>query len=106
MCLVGSFYEDSALFLKTLLHPPAPSIPLPLHQSLTTGRDSSGIVFCVRSARRLVRFDEGEVEWKALGEVAIIGTGSRNTNESILNGKYPFFVRSQRTRAINEYEFF
>jgi type I restriction enzyme S subunit len=46
-----------------------------------------------------------EVEWKALGEVAIIGTGSRNTNESVLNGKYPFFVRSQRPRAINEYEF-
>jgi type I restriction enzyme S subunit len=43
----------------------------------------------------LLSFDEGEVEWKALGEVAIIGTGSRNTNESILNGKYPFFVRSE-----------
>jgi hypothetical protein len=38
---------------------------------------------------QLLSFDEGEVEWKALGEVAIIGTGSRNTNESILNGKYP-----------------
>jgi type I restriction enzyme S subunit len=45
------------------------------------------------------------VEWKPLGEVAIIGTGSRNTNEAVLEGKYPFFVRSQEPRAINEYEF-
>ena len=54
---------------------------------------------------RLLTFEEGEVEWKTLGEVAIIGTGSRNTNEAVLKGKYPFFVRSQEPRAINEYEF-
>jgi len=46
-----------------------------------------------------------EVEWKTLSEVATIGTGSRNTNESIVGGKYPFFVRSQKPRAINDYEF-
>lgn len=49
--------------------------------------------------------DGGAVEWKPLAEVAIIGTGSRNTNEAVLEGKYPFFVRSQEPRAINEYEF-
>ena len=54
---------------------------------------------------RLLSFEEGEAEWKTLGEVAIIGTGSRNTNEAVLKGKYPFFVRSQEPRAINEYEF-
>lgn len=54
---------------------------------------------------QLLNFEEGEVEWKTLGEVAIIGTGSRNTNESVLGGKYPFFVRSQEPRTINEYEF-
>ena len=54
---------------------------------------------------RLLTFKEGEAEWKPLGEVAIIRTGSRNTNEAVLEGKYPFFVRSQEPRAINEYEF-
>lgn len=46
-----------------------------------------------------------EIEWKSLGEVAEIGTGSRNTNEAIDNGLYPFFVRSQEPKTINEYEF-
>ncbi|WP_018652509.1 restriction endonuclease subunit S [Actinobacillus capsulatus] len=46
-----------------------------------------------------------DVEWKSLGEVAEIGTGSRNTNEAIDNGLYPFFVRSQEPKTINEYEF-
>lgn len=42
---------------------------------------------------------------KKLSDVAIIGTGSRNTNEAIENGIYPFFVRSQEPKKINEYEF-
>ncbi len=42
---------------------------------------------------------------KKLIDVAIIGTGSRNTNEAIENGIYPFFVRSQEPKKINEYEF-
>ncbi|HEX8269474.1 MAG TPA: restriction endonuclease subunit S [Flavobacterium sp.] len=54
---------------------------------------------------QLFSFDDREVGWKSLGEVATIGTGSRNTNESVIGGEYPFFVRSQEPRAINEYEF-
>ena len=54
---------------------------------------------------QLLSFEEGDVEWKMLSEVAIIGTGSRNTNEAVPEGKYPFFVRSQEPRTINEYEF-
>ncbi|WP_101775676.1 restriction endonuclease subunit S [Pasteurella oralis] len=46
-----------------------------------------------------------DVEWKSLGEVAEIGTGSKNTNEAVIDGKYLFFVRSQEPRKINEYEF-
>ncbi|MDM7976271.1 MULTISPECIES: restriction endonuclease subunit S [Thalassospira] len=46
-----------------------------------------------------------EVVWKPLAEIAIIGTGSRNTNEATNDGKFPFFVRSQMPRSINEYEF-
>lgn len=40
-----------------------------------------------------------------MGEIATIGTGSRNTNEAILDGRYPFFVRSQAPLAIDEFEF-
>lgn len=46
-----------------------------------------------------------EVEWKILGEIADIGTGSSNTNEELDAGEYPFFVRSQRVRYKNSYEY-
>lgn len=46
-----------------------------------------------------------KVEWKTLAEIAIIGTGSRNTNEAIPNGRYPFFVRSQEPLTIDDFEF-
>lgn len=45
------------------------------------------------------------VEWKPLVDIASIGTGSRNTNEAVPGGDYPFFVRSQEPREINEFEF-
>ena len=40
------------------------------------------------------------VEWKKLGEVAEIGTGSSNRNEATEDGKYPFFVRSKFVKKI------
>ena len=40
-----------------------------------------------------------------MAEIASIGTGSRNTNEAIEGGTYPFFVRSQEPLSIDEYEF-
>lgn len=40
-----------------------------------------------------------------MGELATIGTGSRNTNEAVEAGQYPFFVRSQEPLAIDQYEF-
>lgn len=46
-----------------------------------------------------------EVEWRPLGEIADIGTGSSNTNEELDIGKYPFFVRSQEVRRKNTYEY-
>lgn len=45
------------------------------------------------------------IEWKRLGEIAEIGTGSSNTDEQLDEGKYPFFVRSQDVRWKNEYEY-
>lgn len=41
----------------------------------------------------------------ALAEIAIIGTGSRNTNEAVPDGAYPFYVRSQEALSIDEFEF-
>jgi hypothetical protein len=37
---------------------------LPLHQNSTTGRDSSGIVFCVRLVRRLARLLARRLVWR------------------------------------------
>ena len=56
------------------------------------------------SSDNLEQLNTGGVK-KKLNDVAIIGTGSRNTNEAIENGIYPFFVRSQEPKKINEYEF-
>ena len=46
-----------------------------------------------------------KVEWKKLGEVAIVGTGKSNANEQEENGLYPFYVRSKIVKRINKYEF-
>ncbi|MDK4680103.1 restriction endonuclease subunit S [Kingella negevensis] len=50
-------------------------------------------------------FSGCDVQWKTLAKVAIIGTGSRNTNEAIEDGEFPFYVRSQEPKRIDEYEF-
>lgn len=49
--------------------------------------------------------DDDSVEWKTLGEVAEIGTGSGNTNESLAKGLYPFYTRGQEILRKNEYEY-
>ena len=54
----------------------------------------------------LLTFPEAEgVRWVPMGELADMGTGSRNTNEAVVGGLYPFFVRSQEPLTIDEYEF-
>lgn len=40
-----------------------------------------------------------------LGELAEVGTGSRNTSEAVEGGAYPFFVRSHQPLAIDAYQF-
>ena len=46
-------------------------------------------------------------EWieKKLGDISHIKTGNRNGDQAIENGKYPFFVRSQKVYAIDTYSF-
>jgi len=44
-----------------------------------------------------------EWELKRLGDVAHIKTGSRNNEDKIEDGAYPFFVRSENIERINSY---
>lgn len=45
----------------------------------------------------------GEWEVKRLGDVTHIKTGSRNNEDKIEDGQYPFFVRSEVVERINSY---
>jgi type I restriction enzyme S subunit len=47
----------------------------------------------------------GGVTSKKLGDLADVGTGSSNRNESTGDGKYPFYVRSKTVYLTDEYEF-
>lgn len=57
---------------------------------------------------KLLSFDNvggQEIEWKTLGELAEIGTGSSNTKDGLSEGLYPFYTRGQEVLRKNEYEF-
>lgn len=54
--------------------------------------------------KRLQGFTE-EWEVKKLGEVAFIKTGSKNNQDKIPDGNFPFFVRSQSVERINTYSY-
>lgn len=45
------------------------------------------------------------VEYKHIGSISEIGTGSSNSNEASEDGKYPFFIRSQTIKLKNDYEY-
>lgn len=51
----------------------------------------------------------GEIpeDWEVdrIGSVVSITTGSKNTQDKLTDGKYPFFVRSQKVERINTYSF-
>lgn len=47
----------------------------------------------------------GEWEMKRLGDVAHIKTGSRNNEDKVDVGQYPFFVRSEVVERINSYSY-
>jgi type I restriction enzyme, S subunit len=49
--------------------------------------------------------DGGGVDWKALGSVADIGTGSANRQDESENGIYPFYVRSKNILKSDTFEF-
>ena len=54
--------------------------------------------------KRLPGFTDKWVE-KKLCKISHIKTGGRNGDQAVENGKYPFFVRSQKVYAIDTYSF-
>ncbi len=54
---------------------------------------------------QLLSFVDGEVEWKTLGEVATIGTGSHDTQDAIADGEYVFYARGREPLRLNEFDF-
>jgi len=54
--------------------------------------------------QELLRPKDGWVS-KKLGDIAHIKTGSRNNQDKVEDGKYPFFVRSQIVERINSYSY-
>ncbi|WHU57591.1 restriction endonuclease subunit S [Trueperella pyogenes] len=47
----------------------------------------------------------GRTKWLALGEIATLGTGTRNSNWGHLEGTYPFFTRGQEILRQEQYDF-
>ncbi|WP_331281616.1 restriction endonuclease subunit S [Lactobacillus delbrueckii] len=64
-------------------------------------------MFADKSGYPPVRFEGFSNEWGhcKLRDVADITTGSRNHQDSVTDGKYPFFVRSDKVERLNEYDF-
>jgi len=54
---------------------------------------------------QLLSFEEEEVEWKTLGEVAVIGTGSHDTKDAIVDGRYTFYARGREPLKLDTYDF-
>ena len=54
---------------------------------------------------QLLSFENGEVEWRTLGEVAKIGTGSHDTQDAIEDGDYIFYARGREPLRLNLFDF-
>ena len=54
---------------------------------------------------QLLSFEDGEVEWKTLGEVAKIGTGSHDTQDAVDDGAYIFYARGRETLKLGNFDF-
>lgn len=54
--------------------------------------------------QELLKPKEGWVE-KRLGDLMKVNTGSKNTQDKVENGVYPFFIRSDKVERINTYSY-
>ena len=46
-----------------------------------------------------------DVEWKKLGDVADLGTGSHNTQDGLVEGQYQFYTRGSEILYLNDYDY-
>lgn len=46
-----------------------------------------------------------DVEYKKLGEVCKLGTGSHNTQDGLTEGQYPFYTRGSEVLYLNDYDY-
>jgi type I restriction enzyme, S subunit len=96
--------------IATLLHELDRTITLHEEKKRQLERLKSALLqkmFADKSGYPAVRFEGFSNEWEhcKLGDVADITTGSRNHQDSVTDGKYPFFVRSDKVERLNEYDF-
>ena len=54
---------------------------------------------------RFLSFDERQVEWKKLGEIAEIGTGSHDTKDAVEDGDYIFYARGREPLRLGVFDF-
>lgn len=54
---------------------------------------------------QLLSFEEGDVEWKTLGDIAEIGTGKHDTRDAIEDGEYVFYARGREPLKLNTFNF-
>jgi type I restriction enzyme, S subunit len=67
----------------------------------------SGDMDSLRKNTKVSELGEIPEDWQVykIGSVLSITTGSRNTQDKLAEGQYPFFVRSQTVERINTYSF-
>lgn len=54
---------------------------------------------------QLLHFEEGEMKWKKLDNVATIGTGSHDTKDAVEQGDYVFYARGREPLKLNTFDF-
>lgn len=93
---------------------PIPIPPLPVQVEIVRILDAFTELTAELTARKkqysyyrdqLLSFKEGEVEWKTLGEVAEIGTGSHDTQDAVQDGAYVFYARGREPLRLNVFDF-
>lgn len=99
-----------------------PLPPLPIQEKITEILDKFSLLTAELEAEldlqkkrydyyrnRILSFDSepssNSVQWKPLGEIAQIGTGSHNTQDGLQEGKYPFYTRGIDVLRLESYDF-
>ena len=122
MKLIASFYRGSGIKhpeMAKVLDLEIPVPPLPVQEEIVRILDNFSELQAELQAelqKRLQQYEyyrdnllsfEGrtDVEWKKLGDVADLGTGSHNTQDGLVEGEYPFYTRGSEILYLNDYDY-